>query len=113
MTPATGVRERGTIHSQLGIIYRHGGDLDRALRHYQQDIRNCERAGDIFGAGQTLRNVAVTLATADRLSDARAYAEAALANFPTFGDHAADAIQKTESLIADIDEAVAKKAGGA
>jgi hypothetical protein len=39
--------------------------------------------------------------------------EAALANFRTFGDRAADRIQNAERLIADIDQAIAKKAGGA
>ena len=110
MMPATAVTERGTIHHQLGSIHGDAGDIDRALHHYQQDIRNCEQAGDIFGAGQTRRNVAVTLVDAGRLSDSRAYAEAALANFRTFGDRAADDIQKTERLIADIDEGIA---GGA
>jgi tetratricopeptide (TPR) repeat protein len=109
MTPATAVAERGTFHNQLGIIYDDVGDTDRALRHYQQDIRYCEQAADIFGAGQTRENVAITLLKVGRLSDARAYAEAALANFRTFGDRAADAIRKVERLIALIDEAVAKK----
>ncbi len=101
-------------HSQPArLIYRNGGDIDRALHLYQQDIRYCEGAGDIFGAGDTRRNVAMALLTAGRLSDARAYAEAALANFRTFGDRAADDIQDTEHLIADIDQAVTKNAGGA
>ena len=113
MMPATAVTERGTIHNQLGIIYRNAGDIDRALYHYQQDIRYCERAGDIFGAGETRANVAMALLAAGRLSDARAYAEAALANFRTFGDRAADHIQDIERLVANIDQVVAKKAGSA
>ena len=87
MMPATAVTERGPVHNQLGIIYselcvyREAGYIDRALHHFQQDIRYCEQAGDIFGAGETRRNVALALYRAGRLSDARAYAEAALANF--------------------------------
>jgi hypothetical protein len=113
MIPATAVPERGIAHNELGVIYSEAGDIDRALHHYQQDIRYCEQTGDIFGAGQTRKNVALTLLNAGRLSDARAYAEAALANFRTFGDRAADRTQKTERLIADIDQAIAEKAGGA
>jgi tetratricopeptide (TPR) repeat protein len=113
MMPATAVTDRGAFHNQLGNIYSDAGDIDRALHHYQQDIRYCEQAGDIFGAGQTRLNVAMTLATAGRLPDARAYAEAALANFRTFGDRATDIIQTTERMIADIDQDIAKKAGGA
>jgi tetratricopeptide (TPR) repeat protein len=113
MMPATAVTERGTIHHQLGNIYCDAGGTDRALHHYQQDIRYCEQAGDIFGAGETRRNVAIALLDAGRLSDGRAYAEAALANFRSFGDRAADHIQDTERLIAEIDQAIAKKARGA
>jgi tetratricopeptide (TPR) repeat protein len=113
MMPATAVTERGTIHNQLGGIYLNARDIERALHHFQQAIRCDEQAGDIFAAGQTRYNVAVTLREAGRLSDARAYAEAALANYRTFGDRAADPIQKTERLIAIIDQAVAKQAGGA
>ncbi len=113
MFPATAVTDRGITHNQLGLIYRHGGDVDRALHHYQQSIRCCEQAGDIFGAGETRGNVATALLAVGRLSDARAYAEAALANFGTFGDRAADMIQKTEGIIAAVDQAVAEKTGGA
>jgi tetratricopeptide (TPR) repeat protein len=112
MTPATAVTERGVAHSQLGNIHSDAGNIDRSLHHYQQGVRHCEQAGDIFGAGQTRHNVALALRNAGRLSDARAYAEAALANYRTFGDRAADDIQRTERLIAAIDQAVAKKAGG-
>jgi hypothetical protein len=52
-------------------------------------------------------------ANGGRLSDARAYAEAALANFRTFGDRAADDIQQIERIIGSIDQAIAKKARGA
>jgi len=113
MTPTTAVTERGVTHNQLGVIYRNAGDIDRALHHYQQSIQYADNAGEIFVAGGRRFNVAVALLLADRLTDARAYAEAALANFRTFGDRAADRIQKTERVIAAIDQAVAKKAGGA
>jgi len=99
MMPATAIAERGTIHNQLGNIYHDAGDIDRALHHYQQDIRYCEQAGDIYGAGETRLNVSITLFQASRLADARAYAEAALANFRTFGDRATDRIQRAERLI--------------
>ncbi len=71
-----------------------------------------EQAGDTFGAGQTRRNVAIALLEADRLADARSYAVAALANFESFGDRAADHIQETQRLIEDIDQAAAKQGSG-
>lgn len=112
MMPTTAVTDRGIAHNQLGIIYRSADDIDRALHHYRQSIQYGDKAGDIFGAGQRRFNVAIGLLQADRLADARAYAEAALANFRTFGNRAADEIQDTEGLIADIDQAVAIRAGG-
>jgi tetratricopeptide (TPR) repeat protein len=112
MIPATAVTERGIAHNQLGIIYRNAGDIDRALHHYRRSIQYGDKAGNIFLAGERRANVAIALRGAGRLSDARAYAEAALANFRTFGDRAADPIQKTERMIAQINEELAKKAGG-
>jgi tetratricopeptide (TPR) repeat protein len=111
MIPATNVVDRGINHHQLGIIYGLLGDIDRALHHYQLDIRLCEQAGDIKGAGIARQDAAKTLGRAGRLSDARAYAEAALANFRTFGDRAANDIKSVEELIAKIDQDIAEEAG--
>ena len=111
--PETAITDRGVMHNQLGNIYGEAGDIDHALRHYQQDIRYSEEAGDQFGAGETRYNVALALLDAGRLDDARAYAEAALANYQTFGERAAAEIQRTERLIAAIDKAAAEKRGGA
>jgi tetratricopeptide (TPR) repeat protein len=108
MMPATAVTDRGIMHNQLGVIYDSAGDIDRALYHYRQDIRYCEQAGDIFGAGQTRYNVALALLGVGRLSEACAYAEASLANFRTFDDRAVDNIQITERLIAKLKQAIEK-----
>jgi tetratricopeptide (TPR) repeat protein len=109
--PETDITDCGIMHNQLGVIYRHAGDTARALEHYRRAIRYRERAGDLFGAGGTRFNVALTLLDADGFDDARAYAEAALANFQTFGERAAAQIQNTERLIADIDKAATEKRG--
>ena len=108
LLPDTAVHDRGVIHNELGTIWANAGDIDRALHHFQQDIRYCEQAGDLHGAGVTRRNSARVLAAAGRLDDARVYADAALANFREFGDRAADDIQHTEDLIAAIDQAEAQ-----
>jgi tetratricopeptide (TPR) repeat protein len=109
--PATSIVERGVSHNALGAIFGRAGDIDRALHHYQQDIRYSEQAGNIFGAGTTRFNVAVDLVNAGRFDDARAYAKAALANFQSFGGRAAEDIQKAEGLLAAIDQAEAKQRG--
>ncbi len=66
MIPATAVTERGITHNQLGNIYGESGNIERALQHYQQNIRYCEQAGDILRAGRARTNVAITLLSAGR-----------------------------------------------
>lgn len=111
MIPATAVDDHGVTHNQLGLIYHNAGDTDRALHHFRQSIRYGDEAGDVFSAALRRSNVASTLARAGRLVDARAYADAALANYRTFGNRAAAEMQRTESLIAAIDRASAEKGG--
>jgi tetratricopeptide (TPR) repeat protein len=108
MTPETDIISRGVIHNALGVTYQSAGSIDRALHHYRQSIRYYDEAGDIFRAGQTRENVAIALLDVGRLHDALTYAEAALANFLSFGERAAAESQKTERLIAGIKEAQAK-----
>ncbi len=104
LTPPNAVDDLAVTHNQLGNIYDDAGDLERALFHYREDIRYDEMAGNLYGAGQTRYNVAVTLKDAGRLEDALLYAQAALRNFETFGDRAAEEIQKTQRLIGRIEE---------
>ncbi len=108
LTPSTAIRERGVDHNQLGAVYSKAGRLELAAPHYQQGIRYCEQAGDIYGAAQTRSNVALMFLDAARFADARAYAEAALANFREFGDRAADDVADTERLLAKITAAEAQ-----
>lgn len=58
-------------------------------------------------------NIAITLLEAQRLDDARTYAEAALRNFRELGDGAAADIQRAERLLAAIDVASAERRGRA
>ncbi len=92
-------------------MYDAAGDLDRALHHYRQAIRMQDKASDTYGAGATRFNVAAALLDAGRFADARAYAEAALANYSTFGDRAAADIERTQRLLARIAEAAAATGG--
>jgi hypothetical protein len=50
-------------------------------------------------------NVAVALAQAKRFDDARAYAEAAFANFRRLGDGAVEYVHSVERLMTTIGEA--------
>ncbi|MCI2430466.1 CHAT domain-containing protein [Candidatus Acetothermia bacterium] len=111
LLPPNAVDDLAVTHGQLGNIYDDAGDLDRALHHWREAIRYNEAAGNLYGAAQTRFNVALALAQANRLADARVYADAALRNYETFGDRAAEDIQKTRELIADIEQARKGKGG--
>jgi tetratricopeptide (TPR) repeat protein len=89
LLPDTAATNLGATHSQLGEIYDHAGETDRALHHYRQSIRYSETSTDFYGAGRVRQNVAMLLWSVGRLIDARIYFEAALANFREFGDRAA------------------------
>jgi len=112
LLPADAVDDLAMTHNQLGNIYNSAGDLDRALPHYSESIRYWEVVGNLYNAARTRFNVAATLADAGRLSDALAYAQAALRNFETYGDRAADDIQKTQRLIAMIRQGPSEQKGG-
>jgi tetratricopeptide (TPR) repeat protein len=104
-TPPDALGQLAAIHGQLGNIYNDGGDPDRALHHQREAIRLFEAEGNLYGAAQARYNVAATLNDAGRLADARQYAKAALRDYQTYGAGAADKVQKTLDLIADIDKA--------
>lgn len=103
LLPSDAVNDLAGIHHALGNIYGDAGDLERALPHYQDSIRYWEKQGDLYAAAKARLSVAVGLAKAGRLADARAYALATLRNFETYGDRAASEIQKTRQLLAGID----------
>jgi hypothetical protein len=111
LTPEDAVNARAATHHHLGSTYGEAGDIDRALPHFRESIRLNEESGNTHVAAQTRHNVAVTLARSGRLVDARDYALAALNDFATFGDAAADEVQQTQELIKEIDEDIAGTKG--
>jgi tetratricopeptide (TPR) repeat protein len=111
LLPKNAVHDLAVTHNQLGLVYGAAGNLNRALPHYRKAIEYKEAEGDLYETALTRRNVAVALARADRLVDAREYAYAALCNFQTFGDPAADEIEKTQRFIANIEKALQAQGG--
>ncbi len=105
LTPPDAVDDLAVTHNQLGLIYIHVGDLERALHHFNEDIRYDEMAGNLYGAGQTRCNVAATLAMQGRFDEALLYARAALRNFESYVGRAAEDEQKTRELIQAIEGA--------
>ena len=104
--PDNAVNELAVAHNQLGMIYRNVGDLDRALSHYRESIRLKEAAGNTYAAATTRYNVALALLQSNRLSDAREYARAALRDFQSYDDRAAEMIARTGQLLAHIEQAI-------
>jgi tetratricopeptide (TPR) repeat protein len=103
LLPPNAVDALAVAHNQLGNIYRDAGDLARSLRHYREAIRYHERAGNTYAAAQTRYNMALVFMDAGRWPDALDYARAALRGFQTFGARAAQDIEKTQRLIAQIE----------
>ncbi|MGZ0220672.1 MAG: hypothetical protein ACKVIY_16855, partial [Acidimicrobiales bacterium] len=106
LLPNNAVNDLAVTHNQLGSIYGDVGDFDRALSHYRDAIRYAEAAGNSFEAGKYRVNVAIALVQSGRLSDAPEYALAALRDFQSYGDRAADQIAQTEQLLAHIEQSI-------
>jgi tetratricopeptide (TPR) repeat protein len=111
LTPADAVDDLAIPHHQLGVIYDHGGQLDVALRHWQEAIRYREAAGSRYGAATSRYSVALALAKGGRLGDALLWAQAALRDLQTYGDRAAANVAMTQQLIAAIEQGLAGREG--
>jgi tetratricopeptide (TPR) repeat protein len=102
--PADDAEDLATIHNQIGMVYRQGGDARQALGHYQQSIKYKEARGDIYGAGTTRYNITLLLAADGRPGDALHYARAALHDFQRVGPGAAQNTAQTQALITDLEQ---------
>jgi len=102
--PPDAVGDLAVLHYRLGTIWSIS-DFGRASSHYREAIRYAEMQGNIYGAAITRHKFACALAFAGRFDDALNYAEAALRNFETCGDGAAENIQETQESIALIEQA--------
>jgi len=110
LLPQNAVRDLAVVHGQLGYIYGAVGDPNRALSHYREALRYREMEGNLYGAALTRFKVAITLYHVGRLADAREYAYAALRNFVSCGDRAAE-IQKTQEFIERVEHELQTKGG--
>jgi hypothetical protein len=93
------------------MVFRNAGETDLAFKHYQKSIRYSEAAGDVYAAARSRRNFAFGLAKAGRFPDAKEYAYTALRNFETYGERAAEDIQKTRELIELIEQQMKAEGG--
>ena len=103
LLPSNAMDDLGVTHTLLGNTYDDAGDLDRALSHYREAIRHYEVATNEYEAARTRRNIAIALVQAGRLDEALLYAQAALRNYATYGEGAAEEMQETRELIETIE----------
>ncbi|MEA2702733.1 MAG: hypothetical protein QOD63_678 [Actinomycetota bacterium] len=99
--PADDVADLAVTHGQLGIVYHHAGDIPRAFDHYQRSIKYRMAMGNRFGAGVTRFNIALMLAT-DRPADGLLFAQAALADYESYGGGAGQQAENARALIARL-----------
>jgi hypothetical protein len=103
LTPEDAIRDLAIGHHQVGMLYEEVGEIDMAVARYRDSVRYEEAARNPYGAGQTRYNVALMLAKDERYGDALLWAQAALRDFQSYGDRAADDVARIESLIATIE----------
>lgn len=102
LLPPDAVNDLALTHSQLGAICGEAGDSDRALQHLREAIRLHVSAGNLFSAAQARLFVAIALLDSGKPADALEYAQAALRGFESYGERAAEDIEKTRGFIAKI-----------
>lgn len=100
--PADDVADLAVTHGLLGIVYDRAGDIPRAFDHYQRAIKFQIAMGNRFGAGQTRFNIATMCLAADRPADALLFAQAALADFESYGGRAEAHTADARALIARL-----------
>ena len=119
LCPKDALTDLAPMHGQLGSLYAEVGQLDSAREHYEQAAQYFEKAGNHLHAGHVRFNMAVMYVRAAENEDhppqqrasllrARAYAEAALRDFQHYQGRAAKEEAKTQGLLDDITQALAK-----
>jgi tetratricopeptide (TPR) repeat protein len=109
LIPASAIEDLATVHNRLGLIYDHydhASLLEAALHHFQEAIRQWERAGNRHGAAQAHENLARALAGRGRLDEARTWAQAALRDYESYGERAPADIDKMRQLLDQIDQTI-------
>ena len=94
-------------HNQaLGHICFSLGDLGRALPYYRESIRNHEREGNAAEVAQTQFTLALSLRDANRMAEARKFAEDACANFKKVPDCDPEMVKRAERSLQSIEQKI-------
>ncbi len=98
-------------HEELGHISQAVGDSERALPHYREAIRYHDLGGDQRAASQARFNLAIDLRNGGRLAEARKFALAAREGFQRLGKSESEMLQRTNSLLENIEQKLHAKKG--
>lgn len=121
LCPASAISYLGPMYNQLGNLYREVNETGLACDYYEKDLQICLRTGNRYSAGQTRRNIAVLYWQAarrqknsdqnrDELLRAKAYGRASLRDFQHYEGRCSDEETKTQALLHEIEEDLAKLA---
>jgi tetratricopeptide (TPR) repeat protein len=111
LLPPNAVEDLAIVNTLLGNICIQKGDIGGALRYYRKAIRYNEASGNLYGAAGTRRNIAISLQQDNRFDEALEYTKAILSNYNTLGIRAAAEIQKTQNLVAKIEQYLKARGG--
>ena len=94
-------------HNQaLGHICFSQGDLGRALPYYRESIRYYEREGDTEQVAQIQFTLALSLRDANRVVEARKFAQDACANFKKIPDCDPEMLKRAERNLESIEQRI-------
>jgi hypothetical protein len=110
--------ELSAIHHRLGNLYLRGNLLNSAREHFEMMAQLEEKMGDRLSAGSARFHIALTYLHSTiteqepaqqraNLERAKAYAEAALRDCTSYGEHAAQQVSAVEELLNEINQAIA------
>lgn len=93
-------------NQELGHICFSLGDLGRALPYYRESIRYYQRAGNTAEVAQTQFTLALSLRDANRMAEARKFAQDAFANFKKISDCDPEMLKRAERTLESIEQRI-------
>lgn len=111
LTTVDDIRQRATLHNQLGVILDESGQPLKAADEMRKSLRYEEAMGDALATAQARYNMALVIGNSRRFGDALLWANRAFTDYVKLGERASDYALQAAQLIAEI-EALMKEDGG-
>ena len=100
LTPPDNPQNLAVLHARLGRTYSAIQQPQQALQHFQEALRYHLLRGDVYAAGMTRFDIAITLNLYGNRAEAWQYARAALEDYQRADQDAAHVRQ----LIAELEQ---------